>query len=114
MSPHDSDVLVCGVGALVLADETGGADDVESGDAEEAGWVVGACGLEDFGADGHRGVDGVGDDEDVGVGAGGRDGFGEVPDDGGVGVEEICVRGRDGRLAFGWNSRVMGKGVLEG
>ena len=75
----------------MLADETGCSHNIKCGDAEEAGRVVGAGGLEDLGADGHRRVDRVGDDEDVGVGGGGGDGFGEVTDDGGGGVEEVCM-----------------------
>jgi len=89
VSAYDGDVLVGGIGALVLRDEAAGAHDVEGGDAEEALGVVDAGGFEDFGADGDGGVDGVGDDEDVGVGGGGGDGFGEVADYGGVGVEEV-------------------------
>lgn len=53
MSSHDGDVLIGGIGVLVLRDEAAGAHDVESGDAEEALWVVDAGGFEDLGADWH-------------------------------------------------------------
>ena len=96
MAAHDGDILVGWVGALVLGDEAGGAHDVEGGDAEKAGWIVGAGRFQDFGADWHSAVYRVGDDEDVGFGAGGCDGFGEVADDGGVGVEEVCFIEGDG------------------
>ncbi len=51
-----------------------------------------AFGLEDFGADGDGAVDRVCDDENVGIWGGVCDGFGEVPNDGGIGVEEVCER----------------------
>ena len=57
MAADNSDVLVGGVGVFVLGDEAGGADDVESGDAEEAFGVVDAFGFEDLGADWDGGVD---------------------------------------------------------
>lgn len=87
VAAHDGDVLVGRVRALVLRDEAAGAHDVEGRDAEEALGVVDAGGFEDLGADGHGAVDGVGDHEDVGVRGGGGDGFSEVADYGGVGVE---------------------------
>ena len=89
MATDDRDVFVRRVGVLELADETAGAHDVEGGDTEEALGVVDALALEDLGGDGDGAVDGVGDDEDVGVGARVGGGFGEVADDGGVGVEEV-------------------------
>lgn len=90
MASNNSNVLVCGIGALVLGNEAARAHDVEGGDAEEALGVVDACGFENLGGDGDGGVDGVGDDEDVGFGGGRGDGFSEVADYGGVGVEEVC------------------------
>lgn len=90
MSSHNGDILIGRVGVSVLRDEAAGAYDVESGDAEEALGVVDAGGFKDFGADGYGGVDGVGDYEHVGFGGGGGDGFGEVADYRGVGVEEVC------------------------
>jgi hypothetical protein len=72
-----------------LGDEAGGADDVEGGHAEELLGVVDTLALEDLGCDRDGAVDGVGDDEDVGVGAVVGGVFGEVADDGGVGVEEV-------------------------
>ena len=91
VTADDGDVLVLGVGALELGDEAAGADNVEGGDAKEGLGVVDAAGLENLCADGDGGVDGVGDDEDLGVGGGLGDGLGQVADDGGVGVEEVVT-----------------------
>ena len=57
VATDDGDVLVGGVGALDLGDETGSTDDVEGGDTKEALGVVDTLGLEDLGADGDGGVD---------------------------------------------------------
>lgn len=89
VTADDDNVLVGGVGALVLGDEAGGADDVEGGDTEQALGVVDTGLLEDLSGDGDGAVDRVGDDEDVGVGAVLGDSLGEVADDGGVGVEKV-------------------------
>lgn len=91
VATDDGDVLVLGVGALDLADEARGTDDIEGGDTEEALGVVDTTGLVDLGADGDGRVDGVGDDEEVGLGGGLGAGLGEVTDDGGVGVEEVVT-----------------------
>jgi hypothetical protein len=112
VAADDGDVLVLGVGALDLADEAGGADDVEGGDAEEAAGVVDAAGLEDLGGDGDGRVDGVADDEDVGLGAVLGAGLGQVADDGGVGVEQV-VTGHAG-LAGHAGGNEDNLGALEG
>lgn len=91
MPSHDGDVFVSGIGAFVRGDETAGAHDVEGCDAEETLGIVDAGCFEDFCADGDGAVDGIGDYEDVGFGGGLGDGFGEVTDYGGVGVEEVWV-----------------------
>ena len=57
VATDDGNVLVGGVGALVLGNKAGGADDIEGGDAEEALGVVDTLGFEDFGADGDSRVD---------------------------------------------------------
>ena len=64
---------------------------VKSGDAEQLLGVEDAGGFEDLGRDGNGAVDGVGDDEDVGVGAVGGDAFDEVADDAGVDLEEVVT-----------------------
>ena len=74
----------------MLRDETACADNIEGCNAKETFGVICAFRLEDFGADRHSAVDGVGDDQYVGVWSGVCDGFGEVPYDGGVGIEEVC------------------------
>jgi hypothetical protein len=107
VTANDGDVLGGGVGVLDLGDEARGTDNVEGGDTEEALGVVDALGLEDLGGDGNGGVDlkmsifcpipsqlgatyGVGDDQNVGLGGVVSDGLGEVTNDGGVGVEQVC------------------------
>ncbi|KAL8932045.1 MAG: hypothetical protein Q9211_006559 [Gyalolechia sp. 1 TL-2023] len=57
MPADDCDVFVCWVGALVLRDKSGGANDVESGHTEEPTRVVDSFRFEDFSADWDRGVD---------------------------------------------------------
>jgi hypothetical protein len=78
--------LACG-----LSNKGLGADNVERGDAEEALSVEDALGLEDFGCDGHGRIDGVGDDQDEGLGSHLGRGRDEIPDDSGVDVKEIVA-----------------------
>jgi hypothetical protein len=112
VTTNDGDVLVLGVGALDLGDEAAGTDDIEGGDTEEGLGVVDTGLLVDLAADGDGGVDGVGDDEELGLGGGLGSGFGEVTDDGGVGVEEI-VTGHAG-LAGDTSGDQDNLGALEG
>jgi hypothetical protein len=67
-----------------------GADDVEGGDAKEFFGVEYTVGFQDFGDDGDGAVDGVGDDEDEGIGTVLCDAFGELKDDVAVDLEQIC------------------------
>lgn len=94
VATDDSHLDVLGVGVLDLAQEAGSADNVEGGDAENALLVKDALLLVDLGKDGDGRVDGVGDDEDVGLGAVFGTGLGEGLDDGGVGV--LCDQYRIG------------------
>lgn len=91
VTANDGDGLISRVGLLDLGDEAGSADDIEGGDTEEALGVVDTLLLEDLSNDGDGAVDGVGDDEDVGVGGRLGGGLGQVADDGGVGVEEVIT-----------------------
>jgi hypothetical protein len=91
VATNNGDVLAGGVGVLELGDEARGTDNVEGGDTEEALGVVDTRLLEDLGGDGDGGVDGVGDDQDVGLGGVLSGGLGQVADDGGVGVEQVCA-----------------------
>lgn len=91
VATNDGDVLVLGVRALDLGNEARGTDDIEGGDTEELLGVVDTLGLEDLLADGDGGVDGVGDDEELGLGGRLGNSLGEVADNGGVGVEEIVT-----------------------
>ena len=76
----------------MLRDETACADNIEGGDAEETLRVVYAFGFEDFGADWDGTVDRIRDNEDIGIWSCVCNGFGEVPNDGGIGIEEVCER----------------------
>lgn len=57
MTTDNGDLLVGGVGALELGDETRGADDVKGGDTEETLGVVDTLGLVNLGDDGDGRVD---------------------------------------------------------
>ena len=57
MPSHDRDVLISGICALVLRDETACADNIEGCYAEEALGIVCAFGLEDLRANGDGAVD---------------------------------------------------------
>jgi len=91
VSTHNSDIFILRVGVLDLAHEAGRTHNIEGCDTEQALGVVDAPGLEDLGDDGDGAVDGIRDDEDVGVW--GRLGgcLCEVADDGGVGVEQVVA-----------------------
>lgn len=89
VTTNNDNVLRGGVGALELGDEARGTDNVESGDTEHALGVVDTGSLEDLGGNGDGRVDGVGDDEDVCLGAVLSSSLGQVADDRGVGVEEV-------------------------
>jgi hypothetical protein len=95
-------VAVGRVGLLDLGDEAAGADDVEGGHTEELLGVVDTLGLEDLGGDWDGAVDGVGDDEELGLGGVLSGGNGEIADDGGVGVEQVCRMD----VSWGFSSRV--------
>jgi hypothetical protein len=53
------------VGIRNTGEETGGADDIKSGDTEQVGWVKYASFFEGGSDDWNGGVDGIGDNEDV-------------------------------------------------
>jgi hypothetical protein len=91
VTTNDGDVLILGVGALELGNESGSTDNIEGGDTEEGLGVVDTGSLEDLLDDGDGGVDGVGDDQELGLGGSLGSGLGEITDDGGVGVEEIVT-----------------------
>ena len=87
MTADDGDTEFLGVDASDAGKEARGTDDVEGGDTEDAAGVVDTSFLEDLRDDGDGAVDGVGDDEDVGLGCDTADGGGEVTDDRGVGLK---------------------------
>jgi hypothetical protein len=97
VTANNGNVDVLGVGRLDLTEETGGADDVKRGNTEEPGvsnvtkshlllLVEDTSLLVDLGEDGHGRVNGVGDDEDHGLGAVLSARLGEALNDGGVGL----------------------------
>lgn len=57
MATDDGNVLVGRVALVDLGDETGGANDIESGDTEKTLGVVDTLALEDLGSDGDGRVD---------------------------------------------------------
>ena len=65
MATDDGYRGIARVGIRNTCEETGSADDVESGNTKEAGWVKYASFLEGGGDDWDGGVDGIGDNEDV-------------------------------------------------
>jgi hypothetical protein len=72
-------------------DEGLGADNVEGGDTEQLLGVEDAGLGEDLGGNGHGAVDGVGDDEDEGLGAVLGDTLDQALYDAGVDLEEIVA-----------------------
>lgn len=80
---------------LLLANNLGdkglGTDNVEGGDAKEALGVEDVLGLENLGGDGDGRVDGVGDDEDVGLGGDLGGNLDQALDDAGVDVKEVIT-----------------------
>jgi hypothetical protein len=101
---------------LGLASDLGhkglGADNVKSGDTEEALGVEDVLGLENLGRDGHGGVDRVGDDEDEGLGGDLSSNLDEALDNAGVDLEQV-ITGHAGlaRNASGDDNDVR---ILEG
>ena len=88
---RDCGVLWVGGGAGQLGDKGLGADDIESGDTEEALWVEDTSLLKDFGGDWDGGVDWVGDDEDEGLWCDLSNDLDEALDNAGVDVEEVIA-----------------------
>jgi len=76
------------MGANDAGREAGGPDDVESCDAEQPSRVQDASFLKSCGYDRYGGVDGVGDDKNVGLGGYSRYRSSEVADDRGVGLQQ--------------------------
>jgi hypothetical protein len=69
--------------------ESSGSHDIKGGDTEQALGVENTCFRKSLCHDGDGGVDGVGNDQDVGCGCGLRDVSGQVPNDGRICVEKI-------------------------
>jgi hypothetical protein len=94
MTTHDSNVRVLWIGTDYGREETRGTNDIEGGDAKETSGVKSTGFLEHGRDDGDGRIDGVGDDEDVGLGCGFGDGLGEVADDASIGLEQYISIGR--------------------
>jgi hypothetical protein len=91
VATDNSDGLLSGVGLLNLRNESRGSDDVKGGDTEDLLGVVDTLGLEDLSNNGDGGVDGVGDNENLGLGGKVSNTLGKIADNGGVGVEQIVT-----------------------
>ncbi len=96
VTANDRDGQLLGVGFPGdFSNEGLGTDNVEGGNTEEALGVEDALGLEDLGGNRDSRVDGVGDDEDEGLGGDLGSDLDEALDDTGVDVEQI-VTGHSG------------------
>jgi len=91
VSTNHGNVALCGSGAGYFRQEARGADDIESGDTEEALGVEFTGLFEDGSNNGDGGVDGVRDDKDVSLGRDTSDSSGEVSDDGSISIKEIIT-----------------------
>jgi hypothetical protein len=98
VAADDGDWGVRGFGGGDACEETGGPDDVEGSDTENAFGVVYASLFEGGGDDGDGGVDGVGDDQDTCVWCYAGDSGCEVADDGGIGLSIVCQNNYTPRL----------------
>ena len=117
VTSDNNDVLVYGVGALDLADEARRAHNIEGGNTEETLRVVDTSLLEDLSNNGNGTVDGVGDDKDFGIRGGFGSGFGEVANDGGVGVEQVVAAHAGLSGNTGWDENDFGtlkRGIKSG
>jgi hypothetical protein len=83
------------VGGVLLASDLGdeglGTDNIEGGDTKELLGVEDTARLEDLGGNGDCGVDWVGDDENVGLGAVLHNALDQALYDAGVDLEEIIT-----------------------
>jgi hypothetical protein len=92
VTTNDGDGQALGVGlANDISDKGLCSDNVEGGDTEEALGVEDVLGLENLGRDGDCGVDGVGDDEDEGLGSDLGGDLDEALDNASIDVEEIVA-----------------------
>jgi len=95
-----------------LSDEGLGADNVEGGDTEETARVEDSLALQNLGRDGDSRVDGVGNDQDEGLGGDLSSDLDQALDDAGVDVEQV-VTGH-ARLAGNTGGDDDDVGILEG
>ena len=91
VTSNNDNVLINWVGLLDLGNESGSADNIESGNTEELLWVVNSLGLEDLSNDWNGAVNWVGNNEDFGIRGRLGSSLCEIANDGGVGVEEIIA-----------------------
>ena len=75
-----------------LGDEGLCPDNIERGNAKQALGVEDALGFQDLGGDGHGRVDGIGDDEDEGLGGDLGGDFDQALDDASVDVKQVVTR----------------------
>lgn len=81
MTTNDRDILVGGISVLMLRDKSACADDIQGSDTEKTFRVVDVRCLEDFGSNRDCAIDGVGDDENIGLRCGSGNAFCEVAND---------------------------------
>lgn len=86
-----------------LSDEGLGTDDIESGDTKELLGVKDTSGLEHLSGDWDGGVNGVGNDENVGLGAVLCDTLDESLDNAGIDLEEIVT----GHAGLAWYNQFV-------
>jgi hypothetical protein len=101
VATDDGDGSLRGVGQTgELLGEGLGADNIQSGNTEQALGVEDASGLEDLGGNGDSRVDGVGDDQNESVGAELGDALDQVTDNAGIDLEEVVT----GHAGLAWIS----------
>lgn len=92
VTTDDGDGSLGGIGQTgELLGEGLGTNDIQSGDTEEALGVEDTGGLEDLGGNGDGRVDGVGDDQDEGLGGELGDTLDQVTDNAGIDLEEVVT-----------------------
>lgn len=91
VAAYNNNILIYGIGPLQLRHKSTSSHDIQCRNTEQSLRVINACLLEDLCNDWHSAVDRVRNNEDVCIGSGFSGGFGEIADNGGVGVEEVVA-----------------------
>lgn len=91
MSTNDRDLLIRRITALDLTDESASSDNIQSCNTKKALRVVDALALEDLSNNWDRRVNRVRNDENVCLWRRVGRSFGQVPNDGSIGVEKVVT-----------------------